>query len=52
MFKFNNKTSEQLHWHHCGVSIINIEHIPHLILVFLLLTLNRELYAGEAEKKT
>ena len=35
MFRVNNKN----HWCHSGVFIVNLEHISHLILVFLLLTL-------------
>ena len=27
-------------WHRSGVFIVNFEHIPHLVVVFLLLTLN------------
>ena len=56
MFKVNNRnirarceicskltieTAERRHWRHSGVSIVNFEHISHLVLVFLLLTLNR-----------
>ena len=56
MFKVNNrntrerceicsrltiKTSRQRQWRRSGVFIINFEHISHLILVFLLLTLSR-----------
>ena len=55
MFKVNNrntkarcetcsnstiKTTERLHWRRSGVFIVNFEHISHLALVFLLLTLN------------
>ena len=36
MFKVNNKARRR-----SGVSIVNFEHISHLVLVFLLLTLNR-----------
>ena len=41
MFKINNKAPE---WRYCrrsGVFIVNLEHISHLFLVFLLLTLSR-----------
>ena len=53
MFKVNNrntrtrcemcskliiKTPERRHWHRSGVFFVNFEHIPHLVLVFLLLT--------------
>ena len=34
------------HWHRSGVFIVNFEHISHLVLVFLLLTLNIHLPAG------
>ena len=30
-----------------GVFIVNFEHISHLVLVFLLLTLNRQMPAGK-----
>ena len=29
------------HWRHSGIFIVNFEHISHLVLVFLLLTLSR-----------
>ena len=38
--KLTLKTPEQSHWHHSGVFIIHFDHISHLVLVFLLLTLN------------
>ena len=41
MFKINNKDRRR-----SGVFIVNFEHISHLILVFLLLTLNMQLPAG------
>ena len=34
------KTPERRHWRHSGAFIVNFEHISHLVLVFLLLTLN------------
>ena len=50
MFKVNNKdtrTTQGLHktfrgttWRRSGVFIVNFEHISHLVLLFLLLTLN------------
>ena len=40
MFKVNNKTPERHHWRRSGVFIVNFDHISHLALVFLLLTLN------------
>ena len=35
------KTAERNHWLCSGVFIVNSEHISHLLLVFLLLTLSR-----------
>ena len=34
------KTPERRHWRRSGVFIVNFEHISHLVLVFLLLTLS------------
>ena len=34
------KTAERCHWRRSGFFIANFEHISHLVLVFLLLTLN------------
>ena len=34
------KTPERRHWRRSGVFTANFEHISHLVLVFLLLTLN------------
>ena len=45
MFKVNNKDTER-HRRHSGVFIVNFEHISHLNLVFLLLTLNMPLQDG------
>ena len=39
--KFTKKTPERRHLGLSGVFIVNFAHIPHLILVFLLLTLSR-----------
>ena len=39
--KFKIKTPEQLHWRRFSVFIANFEHILHVFLVFLLLTLNK-----------
>ena len=39
--KLTIKTQELRHWLHSGVFIVNFEHISHLVLVFLLLTLSR-----------
>ena len=38
--KLTIKTPESRHWLRSGVFIVNFEHISHLVLVFLLLTLN------------
>ena len=38
--KLTIKTTERRRWRRSGVFIINFEHISHLGLVFLLLTLN------------
>ena len=38
--KLTIKTPERPHWSRSGVIIVNFEHISHLALVFLLLTLN------------
>ena len=39
--KLTIRKPEQRQWCHSGVFIVNLEHIPHLVLVFLLLTLSR-----------
>ena len=43
MFKLTVKTQERRHWRRLrsGVVIVNFEHISHLVLLFLLLTLNK-----------
>ena len=61
LFKFNNgntsnrckicsklikKTPKRGHWCRSGVFIVNFQHILHLVLVFLLLILNRQIFAG------
>ena len=38
--KLTIKTSERRQWRSSGVFIVNFEHISHLVLVFLLLTLS------------
>ena len=43
--KLTINTPERRHWHRSGVFIFNFKHILHLFLVFLLLTLNREMLA-------
>ena len=35
------KTAERRHWDRSAIFIVNFEHISHLFLVFLLLTLSR-----------
>ena len=35
------KTPEQRHWRRSSAFIVNFEHISHLVLLFLLLTLSR-----------
>ena len=39
--KLTIKTPGRRHWRRSGVFIVNFEHISHLVLVFLLLTLSR-----------
>ena len=39
--KLTLKTLEQRHWFHSVVFIVNFEHISHISLAFLLLTLNQ-----------
>ena len=39
--KLTTKTPEPRYWRRSGVFIVNFEHISHLVLVFLLLTLSR-----------
>ena len=48
--KLTIKTPERLQWRRPGVSIFigNFEHISHLILLFLLLTLSKYMPAGIA----
>ena len=41
MFKVNNKTPERRQWRRSGVFIVNLEHISHLSLGLLLLTLSK-----------
>ena len=44
------KTPERRRYHCVGVFIVNLEHISHLVLKFLLLTLNMELPAGQLQR--
>ena len=39
--KLTIKTPELRNWHRSGVFIVNFEHISHIVLVSLLLTLSR-----------
>ena len=45
--KITIKTPERRHWRRSGVFIVSFEHISHLVLLFLLLTLNMQLPAGK-----
>ena len=47
LFKVNNRNTRTRcrHWRRSGVFIVNFEHISHLVLVFLLLTLNKQMPA-------
>ena len=40
LHQVNNRNAERRHWRRSGVFVVNFEHISHLNLVFLLLTLN------------
>ena len=46
MFKFSKKTQKRRHWRRSGAFIVNLEHISHFVLVFLLLALSRLMPAG------
>ena len=48
MLKVSNKdiTSEQRHYRLSNIFIVNFEHVSQFVLVFLLLTLNKYLFAG------
>ena len=46
MFKGNNKSTRMTSMTSRRRSGVFIEHIPHLFLVFLLLTLNKKMLAG------
>ena len=43
--KLTIKTPERRHWRRYSVFIVNFEHISHLVLVLLLLTLNKQMPA-------
>ena len=38
--KLTIKVPERRHWRRSGIFIVSFEHVSHLVLVFLLLTLN------------
>ena len=40
-FKLTIKTLERRHWCRFVIFIVNLEHLSHLVLMFLLLTLSR-----------
>ena len=44
--KLTIKIPERRYWRRSGIYIVNFEHISHLVLVFLLLTLSRKMPAG------
>ena len=44
------KTPEPRQWRRSGVFIVNFEYISHLVLVFLLLTLNRQMPTGNVTR--
>ena len=50
MFKVKNKETIVTHLRRSGVFIVNWEHIPHLFLVLLLLTLSIYFLAGKTSK--
>ena len=50
MFKVNNKDTRRRQWHRPGIFIFNFEHISHLVLVFLLLTLNMQFPTGNQKR--
>ena len=41
LFYGNNKDTRTTQWRRCGVFSVTFEQIPHIIVVFLLLTLNK-----------
>ena len=48
MLKVNNGNTKT--WRRSGVFIVNFEHISHLVLVFVLLTLSRQMPAGKQQR--
>ena len=49
--KLTIKTPERRQWHRHGVFVVNFEHISYLFLEFLLLTLNKEMWAGLEQRE-
>ena len=49
--KFTIKTPERRQWRRSGVFIVNFENISHIFLVFLLLTLNKQMLVGLCYEK-
>ena len=50
--KLAMKTSERRHLHSFGVLIVNFEQNSHIVLLFLLLTLNKLIPAGKGTART
>ena len=50
MFKVNNEDTERIKQRCPGVFIVNFEHVSHLVLVSLLLTLDIHLFVGLMNK--
>ena len=48
--KLTTKTPTRRQWRRSGVFTVNFEHILHLFVVFLLLTLNTQLLVGTVKK--
>ena len=46
LFKLTTKISKQCHWSRPGAFIVDFEHISRPFLLFLLLTLNKQIFAG------
>ena len=45
MLKVNNKDIIRRQWRRCYIITVDLEHVSQLVLMFLLLTLNRQLLA-------
>ena len=52
MFKVNNEDTKLSQWRRPDVFIVNFEHVSHLVLVILLLTMSVHLLAGLNECNT